>query len=134
MIDYDALISCAVQARELSYSPYSRFSVGCAVLCGDGSIYTGCNIENASFSETVCAERTAIFKAVSQGNRGFVAIAIVGGGEKIEGFTYPCGACRQVMSEFFARDTEIILFDGKEKKILTLGELLPNSFNKESLS
>ncbi len=133
MIDYKELIDRAIKARELSYSPYSHFRVGAALLTRDNEIFTGCNIENASYSETVCAERTAIFKAISSGKRDFIAIAIVGGIDKISDFTYPCGACRQVMSEHCEGSLEIVLFNGKERKICTLGQLFPFSFNKNDI-
>ena len=97
--DYSGLIRVAAAARQHSYSPYSHFRVGAALLCGDGKIYTGCNIENRAYGPTNCAERTAIFKAVSEGERDFTAIAIVGG-ESETVWCYPCGVCRQVMAEF----------------------------------
>ena len=92
------LVEDALQAKNFSYSPYSKFQVGAALLCEDGTIYTGCNIENAAFGPTNCAERTAFFKAVSEGKREFSAIAIAGGrtGEEISDYAYPCGVCRQV--------------------------------------
>ena len=96
------LVSLALKAREMSYSPYSNFAVGAALLTKSGKVYLGCNIENAGYTPTNCAERTAFFKAVSEGEREFSKIAIVGGkvGEKIEKYAYPCGVCRQVMREF----------------------------------
>lgn len=133
MTDYKSLIDDAIRARELSYSPYSLFKVGAALLSSDGTVYTGTNIENASFGETVCAERVAIFKAVAEGKRSFSAIAIVGGHGKITDYTFPCGGCRQVMSEFCSHDLKIILFNGKEMQIHTLGQLFPSVFSKESL-
>lgn len=122
---YEKLYNDAVKAAENSYSPYSRFRVGAALLCSDGTIYTGCNIENASFSLTNCAERTAFFKALSEGKKEFDAIAIAGGHDTMNEPCYPCGACRQVMAEFCDEDFKIVLSD----KILTLKELLPFSFN-----
>lgn len=130
---YKELIDKAIIARDVSYSPYSTFRVGAAVLCADGRIYTGCNIENASYSATVCAERTAIFKAVSEGAKNFTAIAIVGGIDEITDFAYPCGACRQVMSEFCDESLEIVLFNGENVEIRTLGQLFPCSFCKTSI-
>lgn len=125
----EQLIAKAIEAQKGSYSPYSHFCVGAALLCADGTVYTGCNIENASYTPTVCAERTAIFKAVSEGKRDFKAIAIVGGKDcKITDFCAPCGVCRQVMSEFCRGDMEIHLYNGKESKTYTLSELLPASF------
>lgn len=130
MQNYDKLIEMAVSARERAFCPYSSFRVGAAVLCSDGKIYTGCNIENASYSATVCAERTAIFKAISEGADSFTAIAIVGGKKEISDFVYPCGVCRQVLSEHCAPDLKIVLFNGKETKLCTLGQLFPFSFGK----
>jgi len=124
---YKDLIDKAIEAREKAYVPYSHFKVGAALKTKDGKIYTGCNIENASFSMTNCAERTAFFKAVSEGETEFKAIAIVGGKDKID-FCPPCGACRQVMREFCDKDFKIILFDGEDESVYTLGELLPLNF------
>lgn len=133
MDKYKSLIDKAILARESSYSPYSTYRVGASLLCKDGEIYTGCNIENASYSLTVCAERTAIFKAISDGKRDFLAIAIVGGIDKISEFAYPCGACRQVLSEFCNEDFEVVLYDGENTEIHTLGQLFPHSFDKKSI-
>ena len=130
------LIKFATDARNFSYAPYSKFSVGTALLCKNLKIFTGCNIENASFSATNCAERTAFFKAISNGEKDFSTIAIVGGNEddSIKNFCFPCGVCLQVMSEFC--DVEkftVILYNGKILKKYKLCELLPQSFNKNSL-
>ena len=130
------LIKFATDARNLSYAPYSKFSVGAALLCKNLKIFTGCNIENASFSATNCAERTAFFKAISNGEKDFSAIAIVGGnaGDSIKNFCFPCGVCLQVMSEFC--DVEkftVILYNSKILKKYKLCELLPQNFNKNSL-
>lgn len=133
MIAYNDLIQKAIRARELAYAPYSGFKVGAALLCKDGTVYTGCNVENASYSETVCAERTSILKAVSEGKREFSAIALVGGKDEISDFVYPCGACRQVLGEFCDKSLEIVLFNGSDTKICTLGQLFPCSFSKESI-
>ena len=123
------LISLALEAMKKSYSPYSDFKVGAALLCRDGTVFTGCNIENAAFSSTVCAERTAFFKAVSDGKREFSAIAVVGGKNgTVDGFCPPCGVCRQVMNEFCGEDFKIILFNGKDIKGFTIGDLLPECF------
>lgn len=129
MISYEQLMECAIEARKKSYSPYSGFAVGAALLCVDGTVFTGCNIENASYSPTNCAERTAIFKAVSEGKKEFQAIAIAGGKEILE-VCYPCGVCRQVMSEFCDPEIfEIICGTSvKELEVLKLKELLPRSF------
>ncbi len=127
----EKLIKKAIEAAEFAYVPYSHFHVGAALLCKDGSIYTGCNIENASYSLVNCAERTAIFKAVSEGKKEFESIVIHGyleGSEEME-YAYPCGACRQVMSEFAGRDFEVIMANSVDDyKITTLAELLPYSF------
>lgn len=131
------LVGLALDARKLSYSPYSGFSVGAALLCKDGSVYTGCNIENSAFSPTNCAERTAFFKAVSEGKREFVKIAVVGADsakETPDNYCSPCGVCRQVMEEFCSADFEIIIAKNiDDYKILTLSELLPLSFDKREV-
>ena len=115
-MEYNSLIEKAIEARELAYCPYSNFKVGAAALFEDGNIYTGCNIENASFGATNCAERTAIYNAVSKGNKTLKAIAIIG---DIKAFTYPCGICRQVIGEFVEdKDTKIILVKTKDEYIL----------------
>lgn len=124
------LITAATKMLDFSYAPYSHFHVGAALLTNDGKIYTGCNIENAAYGPSNCAERTAVFKAVSEGERNFSAIAIVGGPDgKIKDFCPPCGVCRQVLSEFCKKDFKIILANDKsEVKEFTLAELLPESF------
>lgn len=135
-MNYDDLISNAIEMTERSYVPYSHFHVGAALLDKNGKIWTGCNIENAAYGPSNCAERTAVFKAVSEGVREFEAIAVVGGSEdeagnvQIQDFCPPCGVCRQVLSEFCSRDFKIILANGKgEQKIFTLAQLLPESFS-----
>lgn len=130
-----ALVERAISAREASYSPYSSFAVGAALLTDSGEIYTGANIESASYTPTVCAERVAFFRAVHEGKRDFKAIAIVGGkrGFDISDFTAPCGVCRQVMAEFCQGDFEITLYNGKVLKTYTLAELFPESFGKSNL-
>ena len=123
------LIEKAKQAMEKAYAPYSGFQVGAALLCADGSIYTGCNIENASFSPTICAERTAFAKAVSEGKRDFTAIAVCGGkGGHITGLCTPCGVCRQVMAEFCKEDFQVLLVKPDGYELRTLAQLLPDSF------
>ena len=124
------LIKKAKEAAERSYSPYSGFTVGAALLTKSGRVYLGCNIESASYSPTNCAERTAFFKAVSEGEREFLKIAIVGGkGLDFKDFCPPCGVCRQVMKEFCDEGFTVILGkNGEEMKVLTLGELLPYGF------
>ena len=131
---YAALMASAVDAREYSYSPYSGYRVGAALLGADGRVYTGCNIENAGYTPTNCAERTAVFKAVSEGVRAFTAIAVVGGsGEALDAACTPCGVCRQVLAEFCAADMPVILGTPEEMRVLTLGELLPFAFTKKNL-
>ena len=130
-MDYKKLAKSAIDARENAYVPYSKFKVGAAVVTEDGSIYTGCNIENASYGATNCAERTAIFKAVSEGHRKIKAIAIVG---DMTTNTYPCGICRQVIAEFASQDIQIILVKNEESYIIkTMEEILPGAFTKEDL-
>ena len=129
-----ALLALASEARRASYSPYSGYSVGAALLCSDGSVYKGCNIENASFTPTVCAERTAVFKAVSEGHNDFIKIAIVGGRKDApDGWAPPCGVCRQVLNEFCDADFTIVLTDGTEQHAYKLSELLPFGFGPQSL-
>ena len=126
------LIEKAKKMLKFSYSPYSDFKVGAALLSKSGKIYTGCNVENAAYSVTSCAERTALNSAISKGERNFEAIAIVGGKNGvITQFCYPCGVCRQALSEFCDEDFKIILYNGKDSKILTLSEILPKSFRSE---
>lgn len=125
------IIKKALEMRKMSYSPYSHFAVGAALLCGDGNVYGGCNIENGAFSPSICAERTAFAKAVSEGERDFVAIAIAGGEADKEpaDFCTPCGVCRQVMSEFCGPDFKVILVKSEvETREYRLEELLPLSF------
>ena len=120
----------ATAAREASYCPYSGISVGAALLCASGKVYTGANIENSAFSPTVCAERVAFFTAIHDGERDFVAIAVAGGerGKAPKPSFPPCGVCRQVMSEFCTKDFKIIFSDGEA---VTLKELLPHGFDKD---
>ncbi|MDO4632541.1 MAG: cytidine deaminase [Eubacteriales bacterium] len=133
------LIRTAFEAREKAYVPYSHFAVGAALLTKEGRIYTGCNIENAAYTPTNCAERTAVFKAVSEGERALQTIAVVGGreaeGEGEVDYCPPCGVCRQVLQEFCDPETfEVILAKSEtEYKILKLKELLPYGFGAENL-
>ena len=132
----ETLIEQAIEQLQFSYAPYSGFKVGAALLAKDGTVYGGCNIENASYTPTNCAERTAFFKAVSEGIREFDAICIVGGKEGIlKEYASPCGVCRQVMMEFCDPDTfQIILATSKEQyEIFTLRELLPLGFGPKNL-
>ena len=132
----EKLIDTAIEQLKFSYTPYSNFKVGAALLTKSGKIYTGCNIENASYTPTNCAERTAFFKAVSEGVRDFQAICIVGGKDgKLTVYTAPCGVCRQVMMEFCNPKTfQIILAVDKERyEIYTLEELMPLGFGPLNL-
>lgn len=123
------LCKLAIEAMGHAYAPYSGFQVGAALLCADGSVYQGCNIENAAYSPTNCAERTAIFKAVYDGHRDFTAIAVCGGkGGVITGAFPPCGVCRQVMREFCGDDFRIYLVNDKGFETVTLTQLLPYGF------
>ncbi|WP_194190855.1 cytidine deaminase [Clostridium chrysemydis] len=126
------LIKSAIEAREKAYCPYSNFKVGAAVLFEDGKIYTGCNIENASFGGTNCAERTAVFKAVSEGNRVLKEIALIGDPNN---YTYPCGICRQVLTEFAeSGDVKVYIIKNENDYIVkTIEELMPGSFTKKDL-
>ena len=129
------LCELALQAMNRSYSPYSRYKVGAALLCKSGKVYLGANIENAAFTPTVCAERVAFFKAISDGEREFLMIAVCGGKDgDADSFFPPCGVCRQVMAEFCARDFEVILCkrDGEYKKY-ALSEILPISFSAQNI-
>lgn len=129
------LIGHALEARTYSYSPYSGYAVGAAVLTADGRIFTGCNVENASFPAGNCAERTAVFKAVSEGFRELCAVAIVGGKGPVTDYTYPCGICRQTMEEFAEDDFKVIVATDQEHyKIHTLEELLPAGFSRKVFS
>ena len=124
------LIEQAKAAMEKAYAPYSGYKVGAALLCKDGSVFQGCNIENSAFSPTICAERAAFAAAVSAGKREFTAIAVCGGKEgKIEGAFPPCGVCRQVMKEFCDEDFKVYLINPDGYEETTLGALLPMSFS-----
>ncbi|PHS36617.1 MAG: cytidine deaminase [Alkaliphilus sp.] len=130
-MDSKELINKAIEARKNAYVPYSNFPVGAAVLMDSGKIYTGCNVEAASYGATNCAERTAIFKAVSEGERKIEAIAIVG---DLNAITYPCGICRQVFIEF-AKEMKIIVATSENKyKEYSLGEIMPFSFTPDDLN
>ena len=127
----EELTAAAVTMLDRAYCPYSHFAVGAALECADGTVFTGCNIENAAFSPTICAERTAVAKAVSEGHTDFVRIVVAG---RCESFCVPCGVCRQVLREF-APDMEIICLNSKgEEQVFTLSELLPHSFGPEFLA
>ena len=135
MINREELVKRALEARLKAYSPYSDFCVGAALLCEDGEIFEGANVENSSFGATNCAERTALFTAVYAGKRKFKAIAIVGAkrGCEVTEFCPPCGICRQALAEFCSADSEVILFDGKDMKVKTMAEMLPEMFDGSSL-
>ncbi len=128
----DELTLCrhAVEAAQRAYAPYSRYWVGAALLTEDGQVFTGCNVENAAYGSTVCAERTAVFKAVSEGERRFSMLAVAGGREGvIRGGYPPCGACRQVLAEFCSPALPVLLVTGADTyERYTLGELLPHAF------
>ena len=129
-MNYRTLVKHAHAARRYSYSPYSHFRVGAAILTSSGHVYTGCNIENSSFGLTICAERTAIFKAVSEGEKKFTAIAVVSGEA---GYTAPCGACRQVLMDL-AGNIDFIMINRKgEIKTLKMKDLLPHPFGRKNL-
>ena len=125
------LIDIAKEARKNSYSPYSNFKVGAALLTKDNKVYTGCNVENGAYTPSCCAERTAFVKAISEGNKEFDSIAVVGGKDNTDEFCLPCGVCRQFISEFCDKDFKIYVTDNKEIKCYTLEELLPYSFKLE---
>ncbi len=130
-IPCEKLVEEAYEAKKNAYVPYSGFSVGAALLAADGEIYRGCNIENAAYTPTNCAERTAFFKAVSEGKRDFLAIAVAG---DTGDYLFPCGVCRQVMMEFCKKDFKIIVAKGKnDYKSFSLEELFPGSFSAEDL-
>lgn len=132
-MDDKELIGLAFQAMEKAYAPYSDHKVGAALLCADGRVYTGCNIENASYTPTVCAERVAFFKAVSDGVREFRKIAVVGGKNgHVTSYFVPCGVCRQVMSEFCGDDFLVIIAKSKDDYLCkTLNDLLPCRFSPQ---
>ena len=128
----EKLAEMAVAAMAGAYAPYSGYKVGAALLCADGTVYTGCNIENASYTPTVCAERTAFFKAISEGCREFEAIALCGGKDGvITGLFPPCGVCRQVMREFCKDDFKVYMVTPEGYQERTLSQLLPDSFRPE---
>lgn len=125
----ETLLKQAKNALQNAYAPYSVFRVAAALECADGSIFTGVNIENASYGATLCAERSAFAAAITQGKRDFVRILIIGGkGGEITDFCPPCGICRQVMGEFCKKEFEIILYNGKDYRTYTLAQLLPEGF------
>lgn len=130
----EELVKKAVEAMKNAYAPYSSFTVGAALLTKSKTVYTGCNVENASYSVTNCAERSALFSAVSQGEREFEAIAIVGGKNgEINKMCSPCGVCRQALGEFCGDDFKIYLFDGENISEFTLKQLLPKRFEVQNV-
>lgn len=131
-MNIELLIEEAKKARDKAYVPYSKFQVGAALLTNDGTVYHGCNIENAAYSMTNCAERTALFKAYSEGNRTFKMLAVIA---DTDGPVSPCGACRQVISELCPKDMKVVLTNLKgDIKELTVEELLPGAFSPEDLN
>ncbi len=132
----NCLFNKAVEAMNNAYAPYSEYKVGAALLCEDGSVYTGCNIENAGYSATNCAERTAFFKAVSEGKRKFTDIAICGGKNGVlkDKPSYPCGICRQVMREFCNDDFKVHVISESKVETYTLSELLPKGFGPDNIA
>lgn len=137
MVDYSALIEMAFEAREKSVCDFSGFAVGAALLCESGEVFTGCNIECCAYSATICAERTAIFKAISEGETEFVALVVVGGrkDEDVQEFCTPCGLCRQVIAEFCSSpDFEVILAKNTEEYVVyKVEQLLPEAFSRSML-
>ena len=131
------LIINAFEARTKSYCKYSGYAVGAALLTSDGEIYRGCNVENSSYGATICAERCAALKAVSEGDKVFKAIAIVGApkdASEVKDYAYPCGVCRQFLSEFGGSEMTVIVAKSiDDRKIYSLGELLPEAFSSESM-
>ena len=128
-INYTELVQLAMMSRSRAYAPYSNFKVGAYLIDINDECFYGCNVENASYSATICAERAAFMQAVATGARKFKAICIVGGINEINEFCYPCGVCLQFMSEFCDKDFEIIVATGAESEKYTLGELMPHSFS-----
>lgn len=136
-MDSKALVKEALAAREMAYVPYSHFAVGAALLTKEGKVYRGCNIENAAYTPTNCAERTAFFKAVSEGEKEFAAIAVVGGpaGKPPMDYCYPCGVCRQVMAEFCEDDFVVVVGKSEDEiREHTLIEILPHTFREKDLN
>lgn len=130
----EELIRVAIEARKNAYAPYSHFCVGAALLGASGRVYTGCNVENAAFSPTSCAERNAFFTAIGEGERRFVAIAVTGGKEgDAATLCTPCGVCRQVMTEFCKADFRVVLGGENEIKAVALKELMPHAFSAEDI-
>jgi cytidine deaminase len=132
---YQQLAAAAVEAKSRAYAPYSGFHVGAALLGADGTLYIGCNIESAAYPATVCAERTALLKAVSEGERKFKAIAVAGSRPGAEGdYCYPCGVCRQLLHEFADDDFEVIIAKSKEEfRVHKWSEILPYGFGPKNL-
>lgn len=133
-MDNRELMELAYKAREFSYSPYSHYSVGAALLTKSGKVYLGCNIENAAFTPTSCAERTAVCKAVSEGEKEFAAIAITGGRHgEVAPFCAPCGVCRQTLAEFCGKDFKVILGTLENPQAFSLDQILPFAFTEKDL-
>lgn len=134
-MEWEKLVKQAFEARKMAYVPYSKFAVGAAILTHSEKIYTGCNIENAAFTPTNCAERTAIFKAVSEGERDFAAIAVCGGFVEVTDYCFPCGVCRQVLMEFCDPEKFMVIVakSPDEYREYRLNELLPNGFGPKDI-
>ncbi len=130
-MNYDALVRQAYAMLPRSYSPYSNFPVGAALLCADGTIFTGCNIENAAYGSTICAERVALVKAVSEGYKDFIAMAVVG---RSEDYCWPCGACRQMLCEFAPTLTLLVGNKNEDYVTTSLDQLLPHGFGPVTLN
>jgi len=135
MIDYKLLAAAAVEAKDRAYAPYSKFHVGAALLCADGNVYIGCNVESAAYSATICAERTALTKAISEGTRQIRAIAVSGSFPGKEGnYCYPCGECRQMLNEFVTDDFEVIIAKTADDfRVHQWEEILPYGFGPKDL-
>lgn len=135
MMKDSELLSLAGQTRERAYAPYSGYTVGAALLAADGTVTLGCNVENASYGATICAERVAVTRAVAEGKREFLAIAIVGGkrGEPAGTLFYPCGICRQFLREFCGDDFRVLVGTAEQSQCHTLRELLPASFSSDAM-
>jgi homotetrameric cytidine deaminase len=135
MTNYQSLAASATKAKDRAYAPYSGFHVGAALLCQNGLVYTGCNVESAAYPATICAERTALLKAVSEGEREFVAIAVAGSKPGAEGdYCYPCGVCRQMLNEFVNEDFYVIIAKSENDfRVHKWAEILPYGFGPKDL-
>jgi len=136
-LDQKALVRAALEARGAAYAPYSRYLVGAALLCGDGEVITGCNVENAAYGVSCCAERTALFAAVARGRRSFLALAVAGGAREealpLGDYAHPCGICRQALYEFAPGMTVLVARSEEDWRAYALEELLPQGFGPANL-